>query len=643
MAFLHAQNLSKTYPGRVPVHALVDVSLEVNAGEYLAITGPSGSGKSTLLNELALLDAPSSGEYFIDQRPTRALPDKTRAQIRSNTFAFVFQSFHLLSGRTVRSNVALGSLYRGLPQKQRLEIADEALASVGLTHKAHQKVENLSGGERQRVAIARAIASGAPVLVADEPTGNLDSASAEMVMDTIENLNSTGTTTIVVTHDSDIAKRAHRQVRVRDGHVDADPPTLQDHHGAPNTPPVKGTPSTIRTWDALTDAWQGLWSKPGRTLSLVAAVALGVALALTTIGLSQTANSQVSELFDALRNQRVALTSQTFSNEDSLTSGIKTPSNPLTQPQALLRLQQLGGVEAAAILSSHQELPVATTPGVNNPHGITTQVFGLVGGEIPPTLFTTSTDTPEIPVEALNNNEVIIGANLAAQLELGPLLAAPNVWIEGQPYQVAGILTDSGLHNEILSAILLTEETATHLSQPNYAMAEIRVAPGAAARIAQQGPIAWSPNDPESITVDAPPDPTSMRDQIESNVAAILITLTAVALLAAILSLTTSMTSSIYQRRGEFGLRRAIGAKRSHITALVLSEATFIGLIGGIIGSYTSIITILTITLIKHWQPVFDPTLIPLGIAGGILVGILGGLIAATKASHIQPTQALHS
>ena len=219
MATLTLEHVSRTYRGASPVEALKDVSLTISQGEYVAIEGPSGSGKSTLLNQLALLDVPTEGEYLIDSHPTTGLSDAGRARLRSATFAFIFQSFHLLEGRSVLDNVALGTLYRGLAASRRRELARQALEVVGLAAKAGERAARLSGGERQRVAIARAIASGAPVVVADEPTGNLDETNEQLVLDIFGRLHAQGTTLIVVTHDAHVASTGQRQILLNHGRL----------------------------------------------------------------------------------------------------------------------------------------------------------------------------------------------------------------------------------------------------------------------------------------------------------------------------------------------------------------------------------------------------------------------------------------
>jgi putative ABC transport system ATP-binding protein len=202
-----------------PVEALRDVNLVVQRGEHVAIIGPSGSGKSTLLNVLGLLDRPTDGRYLIDGIDTDELSDRGRAAERGRRIGFVFQSFHLLSYRTVEENVMLSELYLGTNRRDRRRRAIEALERVGLGHRLGFEPIRLSGGERQRVAIARALLGSPSLLLCDEPTGNLDSKNTESVLDLFDELREQGLTILVITHDHDVAERAQRQVRMIDGQL----------------------------------------------------------------------------------------------------------------------------------------------------------------------------------------------------------------------------------------------------------------------------------------------------------------------------------------------------------------------------------------------------------------------------------------
>jgi putative ABC transport system ATP-binding protein len=207
----------RTFDGAQPVEALRHADLQVLPGDYVSIVGPSGSGKSTLLHLLGLLDTPTQGTYLLDGIDVRSLSDAERTAVRGQRIGFVFQAFHLLSHRTVAENVMLAMLYGDVPRADRRVRAISALEQVGLSHRVDFMPTKLSGGERQRVAIARAIVGGPSLLLADEPTGNLDQATGDKILDLFDDLQSHGLTIVVITHDSEVALRAQRTVRMVDG------------------------------------------------------------------------------------------------------------------------------------------------------------------------------------------------------------------------------------------------------------------------------------------------------------------------------------------------------------------------------------------------------------------------------------------
>lgn len=207
--------------GDVSISALAGADLRVDRGEYVAVVGPSGSGKSTLLNLLGLLDRPTEGTYLLEGVDTSELGEGERSGLRSRRIGFVFQSFHLLAHRTVLENVLLATVYNGTPRAERVPAAEAALRRVGLGHRIDFRPTTLSGGERQRVAIARALVTRPGLLLADEPTGNLDTATGEAVLELFDELRADGLTLVVVTHDDHVSSHADRLVRLRDGRVEA--------------------------------------------------------------------------------------------------------------------------------------------------------------------------------------------------------------------------------------------------------------------------------------------------------------------------------------------------------------------------------------------------------------------------------------
>jgi putative ABC transport system ATP-binding protein len=220
---IHAEDLWRTYQmGAEEIHALRGVTFEIQRGEYVAVMGPSGSGKSTLMNLIGCLDTPSRGKYVLRGKVVSEMKDDELAAVRNREIGFVFQTFNLLPRATALHNVELPLVYAGIPKEKRLEQAKRALEMVDLGERMTHKPNELSGGQRQRVAIARALVMNPSILLADEPTGNLDSATGEEIMRLFERLHADGNTIILVTHERDIAEHAHRTIHIRDGRIEKD-------------------------------------------------------------------------------------------------------------------------------------------------------------------------------------------------------------------------------------------------------------------------------------------------------------------------------------------------------------------------------------------------------------------------------------
>ena len=222
-SLIRLEEICKVYnPGENEVHALDHVNLKIEEGEFVAIIGQSGSGKSTLMNLLGCLDVPTSGLYFLHGKDVSHLKDSELSAIRNREIGFIFQGFNLIANLNALENVELPLIYRGMGRQERRALAKEALEMVGLENRIHHKPSEMSGGQQQRVAIARAIAARPPVILADEPTGNLDSASSREIMEILKGMHRSGETLILITHDNGIAAQARRVVRIMDGKIESD-------------------------------------------------------------------------------------------------------------------------------------------------------------------------------------------------------------------------------------------------------------------------------------------------------------------------------------------------------------------------------------------------------------------------------------
>jgi putative ABC transport system ATP-binding protein len=220
---IHLQDIRKSYfMGRQELEVLKGINIDINRNEYVALMGPSGSGKSTLMNILGCLDSPTAGTYILNGHDVSTMPDNELADIRNKEIGFVFQQFNLLPRLTALENVALPLVYAGIPKRQRQEMAMEVLRKVDLTDRSHHRPNEMSGGQCQRVAIARALVNNPSIILADEPTGNLDSKTSHEIMDIFNKIHADGNSVVLVTHEDDISRFAHRIIRLRDGLLESD-------------------------------------------------------------------------------------------------------------------------------------------------------------------------------------------------------------------------------------------------------------------------------------------------------------------------------------------------------------------------------------------------------------------------------------
>ena len=227
-ALIRVKDLCKIYnPGENEVRALDHINLEINKGEFVAIIGQSGSGKSTFMNMLGCLEVPTSGEYFLNGTDVSTMEDNELSEVRNREIGFIFQGFNLIPNLTALENVELPLIYRGVPKAKRMELSRVALEKVGLAHRMDHKPSQMSGGQQQRVAIARAIAQAPPIILADEPTGNLDTGSTREIMSILKELHEEGRTVILITHDTQIASQAKRVIKIMDGKV------IEDYEQSP--------------------------------------------------------------------------------------------------------------------------------------------------------------------------------------------------------------------------------------------------------------------------------------------------------------------------------------------------------------------------------------------------------------------------
>ncbi len=638
---LELRKIGRTFGTEPKVHALVDIDLSMEQGDWLAITGPSGAGKSTLLNIIGCLDSPSSGTFLVDGIDTTKLSDNERAGLRSQRIGFVFQSFHLLPYRTVLENVMLAEVYRQQSFRGRRERALSAIKRVGLAHRADFLPMKLSGGERQRVAIARALIGSPSLLLCDEPTGNLDSTTSASILDFFAELNRDGLTLAVVTHDESVASRASRRVRIIDGRLSEQP--VAD--GAPVNPKVgvevnrKVSASGITFRDLLNEAIAGMFARPGRMALTVLGVIIGMSALVATMGLTRTAGNRIISQFDQL-----AATELFINARPGAASGIVDPrAIPWDAPA---RLQRLNGVVAAGAMSDVDVgNALVSSSSVRDPmnpsafklavHAASADLFRAVRADLESGRF------PDLAHSERADRVAVLGPDAAQRLGISRLERLPAISIGDQLYMVVGILREVVRKPELLGAVIIPEGTARRyfgLLGPSTVVVETKI--GAAYLIASQASVALRPDDPRTLRVQVPLEPKRVRDEVQTDLNVMFLLLGGLSLIVGALGIANITLVGVMERTGEIGLRRAIGATRKHIAAQFLIESASMGIIGGIIGASIGVLIVIGVSAHQTWTPVLDPAAPFLAPLVGGVIGLLSGIYPASRAARLEPAEA---
>ncbi|MDI2591028.1 MacB family efflux pump subunit [Pseudomonas sp. N3-W] len=644
---LELQGITRSFmAGEREFLALKDINLTINAGEMVAIIGASGSGKSTLMNILGCLDYASAGSYKINGRQTRDLDDQALAELRRDYFGFIFQRYHLLAHLSAMHNVEMPAIYAGTPEVKRHSRATELLARLGLSGHLSHRPNQLSGGQQQRVSIARALMNGGEVILADEPTGALDTASGKEVMRILLELHAAGHTVILVTHDPKVAANAERIIEVSDGQIISDRHNERAGPDLPTEAPVALKPAGARRLvaslglfkEAFNMAWVALISHRMRTLLTMLGIVIGITSVVSISAIGEGAKRYVLKDISAIASNTIDVFSGA-SFGDSRAGAIET-----LVPADVQALSQLYYVDSATPMVGRSLLLRYRNIDLNaQVNGVSDQYFQVKGVKMAAGITFSESDArrqAQVVVIDHNTRNRLFGPG---EEPLGQVILIGNL-----PCTVIGVAAEN--KNLFASGktlnVWVPYETAAGrvLGQRFLDSITVRIKDGQPSKVVEEHVIQLllqRHGTKDFFTSNL--DSVMQTVQKTSRSLALLLSLIAViSLLVGGIGVMNIMLVSVTERTREIGIRMAVGARQSDIRQQFLVEAVMVCLIGGMIGiSLSFAIGYLFSLFVKEWEMVFSMASIVTAFACSTLIGIVFGFVPARNAARLDPIEAL--
>jgi macrolide transport system ATP-binding/permease protein len=639
---LQLKNVSRTYTsGGEPLTVLREVSLEIQNGEFVAIMGASGSGKSTLMNIIGCLDKPSAGSYCIRGVEVATLSGDALAALRRDTFGFIFQRYNLMSDLSAVENAEVPAVYCGLAKAQREAHAGELLKDLGLGDRLQHYPGQLSGGQQQRVSIARALMNGGPVILADEPTGALDSNGGKEVMAILEKLHGQGHTIILVTHDSDIAAFAHRLVRIADGRITSDDQQQKAAAGQQAQIAEKGKdakPGVAVLGEALKMALRSLVHNRLRTALTMLGIIIGVASVVALMAIGNGAKEDVVERIQAMGTD--LLTVMRGPPAVRASAVIVTSFLPEDLP-SILRVQ---GVEMAVPETSQSSLLR---------FGDQDLMVTVVGtGEDFPRVHDWP---PEVGVffsaEHVKRYAQVVVLGRTTARNLFPNDTSPPgryVLIGNAPFLVIGVLSGKGLTprgDDMDNSAWLPYTTAGArvFGQRYFNDFVVRVKQGGDMSLVQADlhALLMKRHRKEDFNIRNMADTIATANETQNTLTYLLAAIAVISLVVGGIGVMNIMLVSVTERTREIGIRMAIGARSFDVLFQFLTEAVMVCFIGGLAGVFVGVGGGLSTSAIAGWRVIFTVAPIVIAFACAFLTGIIFGYLPARKAAHLDPIEAL--
>jgi macrolide transport system ATP-binding/permease protein len=645
---VQALGLAKTHGlGAGGVSALQGIDLSIKAGEFVAVLGRSGSGKSTLLSLLGLLDLPTGGSCFLRGCDGAALGPGERAEVRNREIGFVFQQFHLLPRLTAQENVELPLVYAGLERDERQRRAASALDAVGLADRMTHWPAQLSGGEQQRVALARAIVNRPALLLADEPTGSLDTRTGQQIMELLCRLNDAGQTIVMVTHDVELARHAHRALVMRDGAVVGEFPVRDRDEvqspGVPASGPAPDGSRLSRVKEALSSAIRTLRANPVRSALTALGVVVGIAAVIAMVAIGDGARRQVSDQIRSL-GTNLLLVLPGSSSKEGVNLGLGSRPS-LTEGDAEAIESALdGALVAAPTVSGMAQL-------VHGSRNWSTLVGGVVPG------YLTARDWRLDSGQTFTSAEVgraakvvLLGQTVARRLFAGDDPLGRTLRIGNTPFRVTGVLAAKGQdaasgrdQDDVVLVPLTTAKLRVlgrrGIDRRSVDFIVIKAEDGALDELSDQVTRLLrdrhriQPGAEDDFLLRDPAASLQARDESLRSLTYLLLAVAAVALLVGGIGIMNIMLFSTVERRSEIALRMAVGAAPRDIRTQFLIEALALCLLGSIAGVVLGAGAAGVIAELSGWPVLVRPHAILLAVAFASLTGLFFGWYPARKAS----------
>ncbi|MCO6504997.1 MAG: MacB family efflux pump subunit [Snodgrassella sp.] len=642
MSLLEIKDINRWFgSGESRVQVLKDINLSIEKGDFVAIIGQSGSGKSTLMNIIGCLDVPSSGSYKIDGVETAAMSGDEQAALRRKSFGFIFQRYNLLSSLTARENVALPAVYAGMDLAQRNKRADELLNQLGLAGKENNKPSELSGGQQQRVSIARALMNGGEIILADEPTGALDTASGHNVMEILHGLHDAGHTIVMVTHDPNIAANANRVIEIRDGRI------IADH--SKNTDIKPSHIVSIKeknSWHFYRDQFfesfkmsvQAIMAHKMRSFLTMLGIIIGIASVVSVVALGRGSQQKILENINAIGTNTISIYPGKGYG-DRRSSRIKTLT--VADAESLKEQNYIDSVTPGAgikgILTYDNQSLSAQLYGVGD------QYFDVRGIKLTYGRLFNEDDVRQ------NSQIVVIDDNTKIKLFAdGSNPIGQVILFNKRPLQIIGVAQPNNTafgDNDTLQIYTPYTTLMNRISGSKYITSvTVKIKDNVNSQTAEKGIIELlkARHGTEDFFTR---NSDTIKQTIESTTGTMTLLISCIALISLVvggIGVMNIMLVSVTERVKEIGIRMAIGARQHNILEQFLIEAVLICLIGGLVGVLFSFaISLLFNLLAQDFAMSFSTISIVMAVLCSTVIGVVFGFMPAKRASQLNPIDAL--